>query len=317
MHVRYSAFALVAAALLAACAGGNQGSSSIPAATSAAQRHGWLSPKAKGQALVYVSDNSASAIEIYPAGTDNPSPMGSITDGISNPLGTYVDQSGTLYVANAGNNTVTEYPAGSTTPSVTLSQGLNFPGNVSVDSRGNVAVAEFSQGLVLLFPKGASSPSTTMQMPLVEQIAYDEHSRLFAAWNLNTGSQDVGGIEKCRSGYNVCVDQGIKQGQSGGLAIDHKGNFVLGDQNAQQINIYARTGSHALLRSISTSGHDPVRVALSRSVKGSDKTLYVADYTANQVVLYDYLTGEQTGTISSGLQSVWGVSVSPPAGYGR
>jgi DNA-binding beta-propeller fold protein YncE len=318
MKARNTALALLAAALPAACAGGNQDSSALPltgAPTSArTQRDGWLSPQAKkhSQPLVYVSDYDARAIEIYPAGVDNPAPVGQITQGLDGPLGTFVDKQGTLYVANSLNNTITEYPAGSTSPSVTLSNSINGPISVAVDSKGTVAVGEFSSGEILEFPKGASSPTITIQLSLPEALAYNKNGWLFAAWNVNGGSKLVGHVAKCRpGGYNLCIDQGITEGERGGLAIDKAGDEILGDQTNEQINVYSRKMS--LLRTISTAGHTPYKFELDKK----EQTLYVADYSNGEVVMYDYSTGEQTGTISSGLESVWGVSLSPPARYGR
>ncbi|HEY6485213.1 MAG TPA: hypothetical protein VIX83_02375 [Candidatus Cybelea sp.] len=317
MNARYTLLALLALLAANACAGGNQGSSALPSSVAPAStrthNHGWLSPQAKshGQALVYVSDNSANAIEIYPAGVDNPSPVGEITDGIAGPLGTFVDAQGTLYVANSSDNTVTEYPAGSTSPSVTLSDSISGPISVAVDSKGAVAVGEFSSGEIFVFPKGASSPTIVLQLSLPEALAYDRHGRLFAAWNVNGGSKLLGHLTKCRPSRNVCIDQGISEGESGGLAIDRAGDVILGDQTNEQINVYSPKMS--LLRTISTTGHAPYKFELDRK----EQTLYVSDYSNSEVVMYDYSSGEQTGTISSGLESAWGVSVSPPAKYGR
>jgi DNA-binding beta-propeller fold protein YncE len=269
--------------------------------------HGWLSPAAKTQPLVYVSDNSANAIEIYPQGQSNPSPIGEITDGISGPLGNFVDRHGTLYVANAGNSTVTEYPAGSTMPSVTLSSGLNYPISVAVDHDGNVAVGEFAQGAIVEFLAGSSTPQMTLTLlTKPEGLTFDDRNHLWAAWN--EGSSLQGRLSKCAHFKPICHDQGITEGQSGGVALDRAGNRILGDITNQVINIYA-PGSKSPARTISTTGHYPVKFALDQH----EKTLYVADYNSASVLLYDYASGTQTGAISSGLESAWGVALSPAA----
>lgn len=314
MHARHRALAFfaVGAMVLAGCAGTNQTAGTLPLASGAGARKGWISPQARGKALVYVSDNSGNAIEIYPQGVDNPSPIGSITDGIDGPLGSYVDNRGTLYVANRSNNTVTEYREGSTSPSVTLSDGISGPISVAVDSKGTVAVGEFSTGEILEFPKGSYTPDLTLSVTLPEALAFNNRDWLFAAYNVNESTKLAGHVTKCRPGYDICVDQGITEGEAGGLALDKAGDEILGDQTAQQINIYAHK-TLSLLRSISTTGHTPYKFELDKP----EKTLYVADYTNNEVVLYDFATGAQTGTISDGLKSAWGVSLSPPAKYGR
>jgi hypothetical protein len=272
-------------------------------------RHGWLSPAARHNALVYVSDNAANAIEIYRQGQSDPSPVGQIVDGIDAPLGDYVDAQGTLYVANSGNSTVTEYPAGSTTPSVTLSTDISHPISVAVNSKGTVAVGEFSAGTILEFSAGQSSPSVTITLlTLPEALAFDRTRHLFAAWNVDNGSGLAGHVSRCERLRAVCVDQGIVEGESGGLALDHAGNVILGDQTNAVINIYA-AGATTPSRSIATTGHDPYKFELDQR----ERTLYVADITGGVVVLYDYASGSQLGTISKGLTSAWGVALSPAA----
>jgi len=304
--------AVAAATALAACAGGAGSRPSSAGLTPAlsSTRHGWLSPAAKTQSIVFVSDNNANAIDIYPAGRNNPSPIGQITDGISAPLGNFVDGNGTLYVANHGNNTITEYPKGSTTPSVTLSSGINGPISVAADSSGDVAVGEFSQQTILEFPAGSSSPTVTITLlTYPEGLVFDKSRHLFAAWN--EGSPFAGHVSKCQRMRAVCVDQGIVEGESAGLTLDLAGDIVLGDQANHVINVYP---PHSTMpsRSISVPGGDPIKFALDKR----EKKIYVADYINDKVEIYNYTTGTQFGTISTGLQSAWGVSVSPAAKYG-
>ena len=53
------------------------------------------------------------------------------------------DASGNLFVANSGNDTVSEFAPGSTTPTATLS-GLNRPIALAFDASGNLFVANDS-----------------------------------------------------------------------------------------------------------------------------------------------------------------------------
>lgn len=316
LHVRSTSIfiAVLAEIALVGCAqgGSSAGAPLLPAAralTSPHTSHGWLAPEARTKPVIYVSDNSANAIEIYAQGASNPSPIGQITDGISAPLGNFVDASGTLYVANNGNNTVTEYPKGSTSPSVTLSSGISGPISVAADNKGDVAVGEFAGSTILEFAPGSSNPSVTITLlNQPEALAFDRLNHLWAAWNVNTGSQLVGHLSKCAHMRAVCTDQGITEGESGGLAIDTAGNLILGDQTNHVVNIYAR---HTTTpgRTIAMSGHSPYKFELSHL----EKRLYIADILNNDVLIYNYTTGTQIGTISNGLLSVWGVSLSPAA----
>ena len=145
-----------------------------------------------------------------------------------------------------------------------------------------------------------------------EGLAFDYSRHLYAAWNQNNGSTLAGHVSKCERLRSVCADQGIVEGQSGGLALDSSANLILGDQTHAAMNVYA-PGATSPTRTISTPGHDPYTFALDKA----EKTLYVANIDTGQVLTYDYASGTQTGTISSGLKSAWGVALSPAAPYAR
>lgn len=304
-----------AAALLSACAAGAV-TTAPPAGSPPATvngRHGWIAPDAKTKALVYVSDFAANAVLVYPQHKANPKPIGVITAGIAGPLGNFVDKHGTLYVANSSNNTITEYPAGATSPSVTLSNGISAPTSVAVDRAGTVAVSEFVSQTILEFPAGASSPSVTITLlTYPEALAFDYSRHLYAAWNQNNGNGLTGRVSTCEHLRSVCVDRGITEGQSAGLALDSAGNVLLGDQTNAAISIYA-PGTTSPGRTIGMPGHDPIKFALDKA----ENTLYVADIDTNAVLIYDYASGMQTGTIANGLQSAWSVALSPAAPYAR
>ncbi len=70
------------------------------------------------------------------------------------PTGLTVDAAGTVYSANVGNDTVTEYPKGQTSPSLTIPIS-GSPEYLATDSQDNLYVSE---GLaVLKFPPGSTT----------------------------------------------------------------------------------------------------------------------------------------------------------------
>jgi hypothetical protein len=81
--------------------------------------------------------------------------------GFNNPYGAAVDGSGNLYVADAGNNLVTERPAGCASLScvTTLGGGFSRPTGVAVDGSGNVYVADQGNSAVKEMPSGCASSS--------------------------------------------------------------------------------------------------------------------------------------------------------------
>jgi hypothetical protein len=103
---------------------------------------------------VYVS--TGGSVDLFYDGNTS-SPNMSITSGINAARGVAVDANGAIYVANHGNGSVTEYPAGQTTPSVTLTMGLTYPEGVAIDVSGNLWVAESSNGDLIEFLAGATT----------------------------------------------------------------------------------------------------------------------------------------------------------------
>jgi serine/threonine-protein kinase len=165
-----------------------------------AQRGNGYFPRAKRKATLFISDIDADAIRLFPANKKNPKQNGTITSGINLPVNVAVDLHGTLYVANNGNSTVTEYPFGKTSASVTLSGGqLVYPNGIAVDNKGTVYVtsgATAGSCYVLVYPKGASTPSEQINgFDLPVGLAIDKSGNLYvgdalqnAVWEVPSGS---------------------------------------------------------------------------------------------------------------------------------
>ncbi|MFY9740092.1 MAG: SMP-30/gluconolactonase/LRE family protein [Candidatus Cybelea sp.] len=156
--------------------------------------------RGKHKATLFVSDIDADSIRLFPANKKNPKQTGSITTGIDLPVNAAVDLHGTLYVANNGNGSVTEYPSGATSPSVTLSGGqLIYPNGIAVDNNGTVYVtsgATAGSCYVLVYPKGSSTPSEQINgFDLPVGLAIDKSGNLYVGdalqdvvWEVPSGS---------------------------------------------------------------------------------------------------------------------------------
>ena len=126
--------------------------------------HRW--PKTTSGQILFVADISDNQVLMYDPAQPNPSPLGSITDGINEPMGVAVDKQGQVYVVNIGNNTVTIYPRGSTSPSITIEKGLWAPAGIGVDSKGNVFVANEEQ-FVTGYRPGRATPFETIPLQTI------------------------------------------------------------------------------------------------------------------------------------------------------
>jgi hypothetical protein len=188
--------------------------------------------QAKSQATLFVSDLDSDAISLFPANKTNPKQSGSITDGINLPINDAVDSQGTLYVANNGNSTVTEYPFGQTSPSVTLSGGnLEFPNGIAVNKKGTVYVtsgASAGSCYVLVYPKGSSSPSAQINgFNLPVGLAVDNGGNLYVGDALQNVVWEVPKGSTTPSALNLT---GLDDPT--GVAIDPADNlWVTNDQN--------------------------------------------------------------------------------------
>ncbi|HEX3671559.1 MAG TPA: NHL repeat-containing protein, partial [Candidatus Cybelea sp.] len=205
-----------------------------------------------GHNYVYVADAFADTVWIFPAGGLNPNPVGEITQGIKGPQGIAVDATGNLYVSNssAAPPSVTIYPPGSTSPSLTLTQGLTVPAAVAVDSKGNVWVSNEMgsfQGSVVEFPAGKTSPSTIIGGLNPYGVAVDSQDNLYVE-NYNTSAAFV-------SVYPPGATKPSKEfGASDlieplGIAVGPTGDVYVCDFQYNNVYIY-RAKSHKLLKTV-------------------------------------------------------------------
>jgi hypothetical protein len=255
-------FASLAAALaLSACsgAGGSAGTvtpagsgiaplSSVPgsaqhlpgARTAVAPSHarGWLSPQAKGgKNLIYVTSEDGSitsGVYLYPLKGQDQAPIGLITAGTSAPQGLGIDAKGDLYVANSGNDTVTAYAPGSTSPSTTYSSGVGAPFDVKAGSDGTVYVANTSggpsgAGSVTEYAAGSTSPERTLTLSgyVATSLALDASGNLYVGWFGFSAFNVI--VEEyapgATTGTNLNLDLPSNSFPAYGLVVDPKGNL--------------------------------------------------------------------------------------------
>lgn len=296
---------LLLGALVAGCA--SPATSSVPPADVS------LRGDAGGNADLFVSDFYAAEVLIYPAHVENPSPSGSITDGISDPYNLAVDTSGTLYVQN-NNNTITEYPKGASSPSKTLYEPKLGSGAgicVTVGRDGTVYSADHLNGQVFEFLNGDSQSSRTLDVSKAFGLALDSRNNLYVGWSASSSGAS-GHVMKFKHGATSGKDLGITVKYSGGLAIDKHDNLLVGDQGNQVIGVFKKHATQPF-RMIDVAPNYPYQFAFDKN----EKHLYMVSGDPAEVYVYDYATGELAWTVTQGLPGsggyAEGVAVRPVA----
>jgi len=88
------------------------------------------------QGNLWVAQTS-SVVEFTPPFTSSSAPAVTITSGLKSPSGIAFDPNGLMYVADKGNNAIVVYPAGSVTPSLTVTNGISGPNNLLIPGQGS------------------------------------------------------------------------------------------------------------------------------------------------------------------------------------
>lgn len=267
---------------------------------------GWMSPEAATVTqLLYVADPVNQAVFIFPQTGTNQPPIGKITSGVVGPDGLFVDRTNKLYVCNFGGGTVTVYPRGKLTPSLTLT-GAGSAIDVVVGVDGIVYVSNWdsgSNGTLLEYPKGHTTPAKTIGINgAPEGLALDSHNNLYVAYNDKTAND--GEVLKFRHGSITGTNQGIHVGYVGGATIDPRNNLVLDDQNLPGVDIFPPGATHP------SKQIKVFALAFDIALNHADNRLFVTDPN-RPVYEVTYPQGVLVNTISNTITSAYGVATNP------
>jgi sugar lactone lactonase YvrE len=238
--------------------------------------------------------------------------------GLLHPLGTAVDSSGNLYIADTGNNRILKIaPNGTQTPVSVTPLTLNAPQALAFDSAGDLYISDGTNGRVVKVPVagGAATAFATVASP--KRLAVDASGNVFVV------NSSVGSIVKITSGGTPSnFATGLEQPL--GVAVDAAGKVYLADRTNSGIvkyppngvgsvevgtalsaisgvavdragNVYvAESGDGAAIEEITTLG---VESALTRSVNAanylavdSNYNLFIADSISNDVIEFSTIS---------------------------
>lgn len=266
---------------------------------------GQISPDAskKKKALIYWGSYNTSTITIYSAKGTNGKEEGTITTGLSEPERLFVDAQGSVYATNIGNNTITAYKAGKTSPFLTISNGVDSPTGITVDHAGTVYCANVGNNTITVYPKGQTSPSETISAG-AEYLATDANDNLYAS--------TFDGVVKYAPGTTTGTNLGLSIGStSDALEVDRSGNVIYLDGTTID---YFPAGQTQPSKQIVISSGFPFALALTKN----EKQLYVSNEVGSgfEIQTVAYPNGSSLTNKLTTNAGQWPISVNPDNALG-
>lgn len=290
MHPRFCVvLAGIMSVAVAGCAGSNvtpggpianQAPQAVPSRLGRAVPAFRVSPdKDPFKNALYVADNNNDVITIL--ANKNYRVLGTITDGISNPVSEAMDKRFNLYVANLSGADVTEYAPGTTSPSFTYNRNMEDPLDVAVDRRGNIYESD-DNGNIQQYTH--DSNFVTMSCPYVSGsyasgLAVDANGDVFASY---PGL----GIYEYTGGLSGCNPTKLNDFTAYSIALDSNNNLVCTGGYAGTVFVLDPPYT-TVTRTIGSGLKDPTAASLNKK----NKFVFIADYGNKDVVVFKYETG--------------------------
>ena len=244
-------------AILAGCGGAQNATVPPTGAAAQSQAHkasgSWMAHQAKGQNLLYASDNPRNNVYVFSYPEDKQ--LGTLT-GFDSPVGECVDSADNVWIVNQLPAEVIEYAHGGTTPIGTLSVPGQWPYGCAIDlATGNLAVTHDGNE-VSIYQNAQGTPTTYTASNFISMhfCGYDNKSNLFAV------------------GY----DGGFGTGAWALAELPNGGNSlepISLNQNVGQLSIVQWDGKYLAVGGVSPYySHNPVTV-YQVQVSGSQATV--------------------------------------------
>lgn len=190
---------------------------------------------------VYVTDLKQKELIVYPAHTDNPTPIRTVPFP-TGPIGVAANPTtGNVYASFPAENTVRVFASGGAPLLQTMNaaNGLYYPTGMTFDAQGNLWVANRGEpGYIAEYAPGAQTPTQKFNLPPHFQcagIAFDRSGNLWADVMADQGGfvieysiqshSEIARIALPTNGFHPNL---IGTGGNGGLAIDARGFLQVG-----------------------------------------------------------------------------------------
>ncbi|HEY4417267.1 MAG TPA: NHL repeat-containing protein [Verrucomicrobiae bacterium] len=209
-----------------------------------------------------------------------------------------------IFVANFGNNTVSEFGADGNLVNATFASGLDSPSGMAFDRTGNFYVANHNGGLkqnVSEFNSAGGLIAATFVGGLntPEGLAFDTNGNFYLS---NSGDNTV--LEFDASGKNLLrTISNPNLTQPIGLAFDRKGNLYVANRGDGVVAEFDADGNPVNGGIFASGLNDPEGVAFD-----SRGNLYVASFLDGTVSLFDPAGNLITATFASGLSHPIGLA---------
>lgn len=203
-----------------------------------------------------------------------------------------------LFVADAASGVLIYNPKkANSAPTGSITNGVNIPSQVAVDAHGTLYVTNDGNNTVTVYPKGHSSPSLTISSGLNGPygIGVDSKGNVFVS---NIGNFSDYTVTAYAAGQTSPFETIAFSsfGQPVGIGVDASDNvWVACDSSNAVFEIPAGTSKvkNANLQSLD----GPISVAF-----GKNDIIYVSNFAAEKVNIYNYGSTSVSGTITNGIE---------------
>jgi hypothetical protein len=230
---------------------------------------------------------------MYNPKTPNPKSEGSITNGIDYAFGLAVDKKATLYVANllgGSGGSITVYPKGMTSPSLTITNGCAAPYGIGVDSKGDIFAAMLNNDTIVGYKAGATTPFETISFGSFGQalgVGID------AKDNIWIGSDTTSAVYEIPAGTTTPKNAGLS-GLNGTISIAFGQNdeMYVSNFGGTNVTVYAY-GTTSPSRTITAGLTAPTLNGLTHSdyFFQSNQNGNVSGYKKGQSTPFSTITG--------------------------